>query len=861
MAKAFPHIADTPFPHIDNENVYEYENVFDYAVWKPGARLKLCRVAWRSNYEDVVEWESTKARDKYFDELSGAIAEPVTISRRVDNYVRINLSYPEAMQYNYLVTDYFPMPVPGSKEKRRLFYFIDSVEYLAPNTTGLVLIPDIWTSYRFDVSITSAILERGHAPADATSVETYFSNPREIIGRLGGRETDYTGTGETVASADNYSPWAGEKTCVFALPVAPDELAALLALPNTTGYSPASFSDASGRDGYQRTISGLNFGSQNVPSYENARAVVDPVATPFNRTPGLYLYTLDSFDVFDVTAFEMFARNYPEFISFTEAFFIVPSEILQTEYAVTRGEYTIRHVTGTNSLDYSHVLRASDFDISTTYAKAYTWPYAWYSLDTFDSSIPIRIENCENNIHVENMFSLSTSALEWIAAATNVSGSGVESMSWTQLNNEQTNTIEWPNAPWRDYVVELGIPTYELRLAGDIATMLSRSFDAEVAQDSAEVAYLNATRSINTSRENTVDSNATMVANTANNGATSTTNVGIVTAGNTANSDYASLQSSGLSATAKINAQANAGLDNALNSDLVTTRNDATAIATQNSINGSVGGALVSGGVMGLVGAIAAGATGPAGLAIGAAVGAASSALSPALNAYTTDANSAISINLTATQQTAIASRNSQRTTNSADQAIQHTTVANQLREYTVATNNSVSTQTNANNVNNANTNAANSQTRGNANATYSRNAAVANAQDNLNLAARNFARTIQAENMKTPARYSTRSGDAFSDELGRKGITIRAHQASADALANLNSDFQRFGYRYDRPYRFDNVLTTGRKWAYVQLGSILEWTSNTIQSNVDILFAILQAGARVWADPANVGGVPINER
>ena len=861
MAKAFPHIQDTPFPHLENENAFEYENDFDYAAWKPGSRLKLCRVNWRSNYEDVVEWESVKARDKYFDELSGAIAEPVTISRRVDNYVRINLPYPEAMQYNYLVTDYFPIPVPGSKEKRRLFYFVDNVEYLAPNTTGLVLIPDVWTSYRFDVSITSAILERGHAPADATSVETYFSNPREMIGRLGGRETDYTGTGETVASVDNFSPWAGEKTCVFALPVAPDELGSLLALPNTTGYSPASFSDASGRDGYQRTISGLNFGSQNVPSYGNARAVVDPVATPFNRTPGLYLYTLDAFDVFDVTEFEMFARNYPEFISFCEAFFIVPSEILQTDAAVTRGEYTIRHVTGTYSLDYSHELAASDFDIATTYAKVYTWPYAWYSLDTFDMSIPVRIENCENNIHVENMFSLSTSALEWIAAATNVSGSGVESMSWTLLNNEQTEAIEWPNAPWRDYVVQLGIPTYELRLAGDIAAMLSKSFDAEAAQDSAEVAYLNATRSLNTSRENTVDSNATMVTNTANNGTTSTANVGIVTAGNTANSDYASLQSSGLSATAKINAVANAYLDNQLNEDLVTSRNDATAIATQNSINGSVGGALVSGGVMGLVGAIAAGAAGPAGLAIGAAVGAASSALSPALNAYTTDANSAISINLTATQQQAIADRNSRRTTNSADQAIQHTTVSNQLREYTVATNNSVSTQTNANNVANANTNAANSQTRGNANATYSRSAAVANAQDNLNLAARNFARTTQAENMKTPARYSTRSGDAFADELGRKGITIRAYQASADALASLNSDFMRFGYRYDRPYRFDNVFTTGRKWAYVQLGSILEWTSDTIQSNVDILFAILQAGTRVWADPAIVGGAPINER
>lgn len=861
MAKAFPHIADTPFPHIENENVYEYENDFDYAAWKPGSRLKLCRVGWRSNYEDVVEWESVKARDNYFDELSGAIAEPVTISRRVDNYVRVNLPYPEAMRYNYLVTDYFPMPVPGSKEKRRLFYFIDSVEYLAPNTTGLVLIPDVWTSYRFDVKITSAILERGHAPADATSVETYFSNPREMIGRLGGRETDYTGTGETVASADNYSPWAGEKTCVFALPVAPDELGSLLALPNTIGYSPATFSDASGRDGYQRTITGLNFGSQHVPSYTNAKAVVDPTATPFGRTPGLYLYTIDSFDVFDVTAFEMFARNYPEFISFCEAFFIVPSEMLRTEYVAARGEYTIRHVTGTYSLDYSHVLRAADFDISTTYAKAYTWPYAWYSLDTFDTSIPIRIENCENNIHIENMFSLSTSALEWIAAATNISGSGVESMTWTQLDNERTESIEWPNAPWRNYVVQLGIPTYELRLAGDIASMLSRSFDAEAAQDSAEVAYLNATRSLNTSRENTVDSNATMVTNTANNGATSTTNVGIVTAGNTANSDYASLQSSGLSATAKINAVANAGLDNALNSDLVTSRNEATAIATQNSINGSVGGALVSGGVMGLVGAIAAGAAGPAGLAIGAAVGAASSALSPALNAYTTDANSAISINLTATQQTAIASRNSARTTNSADQAIQHTTTANQLREYSVATNNSVSTQTNANNVANANTNAQNSQTRGNSNATYSRNAAVANAQDNLNLAARNFARATQAENMKPPARYSTRSGDAFADELGRKGITIRAHQASADALANLNSDFQRFGYRYDIPYRFDNVFTTGHKWAYVQLGSILEWTSETIQSNVDVLFAILQAGARVWSDPASVGGVPINER
>ena len=81
MERDFPHIGDTPFPHLSNVDVWKYRNNFDYGRWEDNARIKMCSVNWDSGYVNVVEWKTDKARDTYFDNLAGYKVDELPCSR------------------------------------------------------------------------------------------------------------------------------------------------------------------------------------------------------------------------------------------------------------------------------------------------------------------------------------------------------------------------------------------------------------------------------------------------------------------------------------------------------------------------------------------------------------------------------------------------------------------------------------------------------------------------------------------------------------------------------------------------------------------------------------------------------------
>lgn len=137
------------------ENIYDYQNQFDYSLWTPGTTIKLCTVPWDTAYRDVPIWDNNKARIAYFDSLPTGVSATATLDGYVylkpEEPVRVNIPWETCRMYNYLYVQNFLQPVPGDREYslKCYFYFIQDAKYIAPNTTELVLQLDVWTSFLF----------------------------------------------------------------------------------------------------------------------------------------------------------------------------------------------------------------------------------------------------------------------------------------------------------------------------------------------------------------------------------------------------------------------------------------------------------------------------------------------------------------------------------------------------------------------------------------------------------------------------------------------------------------------------------------------------------------------------------------
>ena len=68
----FPHLDNaTTFPGADVHVYDQYVNTYDYNMWTPKTKIKLCHVKWRNDGHDAVKFRDDTARDAWFDELDG----------------------------------------------------------------------------------------------------------------------------------------------------------------------------------------------------------------------------------------------------------------------------------------------------------------------------------------------------------------------------------------------------------------------------------------------------------------------------------------------------------------------------------------------------------------------------------------------------------------------------------------------------------------------------------------------------------------------------------------------------------------------------------------------------------------------
>jgi hypothetical protein len=171
----------------DLPNPATFGESFNYAVWTPNTLIELCNVPWNSDYRDIVQFANQAELDAYLE--STGIGPRFTITKatlaRAGDPVRVNLPFNSCYQFNYLRVDNGNNPISATyrdstgtfhtvaESVKTLYYFIQDVQYIAPNTTQLTVMLDVWQTFGRDIQFGNCYIERGHI---AIANENQFVN-------------------------------------------------------------------------------------------------------------------------------------------------------------------------------------------------------------------------------------------------------------------------------------------------------------------------------------------------------------------------------------------------------------------------------------------------------------------------------------------------------------------------------------------------------------------------------------------------------------------------------------------------------------------------------------------------------------
>lgn len=625
---------ESSFPHVDNVNVYKYDNDFDYGRFDyTQMTLQICTVPWDmgeahignrtiSGIGNVVYFGSKTERDRWFDAIPDSDCYRFdTKFRELHKEMQIDVPIPFDMcakhnylrvRYNLFANDESPVRFEGSDGLREWFWFIREVQFVAPNTTRLILMPDAWQTWIYDVSVSGMILERGHAPMFATRADAFLADPIENNANLLAEDVNYGSTMRT-AHIDACVLNAGEMYACIA----------------TTANVKASFGSRSAE-------------TWHVP----AAAAYDK-----NGLPSVYVFAVKPDMLY--AFLENVNLNVPQFKQTIQAVFFVSAQLLEignTFYFANTLCYEIESERKT--LEFVELAK-EQFGYPERYAdmaKLYTYPYAQIVItDENGDSEQIRIEDTNGKIDVSAMVSLSYPFLTIDTHLLGVGGS--ESVSVTYRNID-ANTFDIAGN-WFEHLHEWNIPTFAVVLDPSIEYDYSSYFDRKQARIDYYAAW-----------DNAYDAADTLV-----------DNAGVTVAGN--NAKVSASNANMLAETSVVNA-----LDGTKNQALNTiVSGTANSTIAANEMQGAIGAAAgLANGVTGAVGSFMSGGgvAGAVASGVGALVGSAATLASTAVtNGLTADqaaytvagnnvsASSAHSVNTTkanyatSTQSSACAADNS----------------------------------------------------------------------------------------------------------------------------------------------------------------------------------------------------------
>ena len=893
----FPHLTDTRFPYLSNENVYAFQNTFDYTRWTENSKVRLVNVPWNSTYSDVVLFETDEERDAWFDSLESCYPVNMETAARIvpDGYIKLPVPYDVAARYNYVFVD---IPIATSEAQmieyetvsgiRRWYFFIDRIEYGSQNSTHLYIRQDVWTNFQNHVSFRYMLLERGHAPVAASDTEEYLANPIENNDLLLAPDVDF-GRGSVVRSSNLIQFGNGTKYVVFATSATRKNMLEMGARTGdgTGAWTDPTYSDANGRDGHQLIVNGYQWGDGY--DYSGLRTRSDNGASNNNRIANnttcwaiaadkCFGFTGSSYgDSFLVKI----SHECPSFLQSILAMFVVDESMISLSSTTTVdicGE-TLYYCNGKESASSNVKLSLSDFAYPQRYerfAKLYTFPYASLELtDNEGSTVNVRIEDT-GKIAYRTLTSVAFPYLDMRVLFNGIGGSGSKSYTWKDLiGNERRINIGTDD--WGAVMFDWSIPTFSLMMDGETAYNLHSQSDLKNARIDALTGYHTSMREANCAYNNSlalaatsetnVDANAdTLVANNANTCNAQTANTAQTVATNSANVALANTASTTTKNAQNVVNNAKLMVNNALmvastNADnevsIATAKTSGRAAITTGAINGmsATGMAMAAGPEMAPA-VIAGGVVGALGGLVNAEAGMDNAlVLTQAKASITSDTVSANSANNTA--------QNGLNDVNTQTMNDLHTNQTNN-------TNNCITAQT-ANNVAAATANAANTSAtmKGNAartrstsdsNSGYTHDAAESNAKEILEAAqdkARN--RYISASNA-TPQQIGLTSGNPEADYFMTRGVQIKVRTESDSAIRQAGDHFARFGYALNQMWDVEESgLCPMRHFCYWKASDI--WVDDACSSNNEVnttMRRIFLDGVTVWKEAQELGRVSV---
>lgn len=841
----FPHLdGATPFPGTDAHVYEQYTNVYDYHMWTPNTKIKLCRVKWRDDGRDAVKFRDDDARDAWFDALDGeavALDTSMYIARADTDGVKIPVPYMTAQRYNYLVVDFsadiMRSPLQQTNCQTRYHYFVTRITAEAPNTTTLVLRRDVWMDYINTTTINGLLLTRGHAPLTETTPAKLLANPRAKCRDFTLPDVDYGNAASNIRKSTPYNLQNGARYICLATTFSPDQLQAMSGVrgTNITDSGPTYTNN----DG---TVGGFAWGAGNVSTSN-----VIGAGTAYNSVDNLTvsnvtMYALESSKI-SGDYFDTLFTYYPHIMSQITAVFVATANMMRLGNTVSVNGVEWHTVSGTRTKLANIDLTTDDFGYTTEYARItrlYLAPYAHLEIsDNIGNKTRVEIADC-GHLSVQSVTSLSYPILRQIAWLDGIGADGDTSISINAINGASI-IAGVPNADALKTLISHDIPTYALQRRA-IDAHRAEAYNREVAQarENAIISYENGARSANVSLSNTERSNTNNIANTnLSNALNSTVTDNSNKASNEIYKTNTTQQNLLLTASnSKIDEMNTATLD--LTSNLVNTEITASAIGTVTAAIGAIGTAATGIAVTAATGGAAAPMV-AAGLGAAGSIGLSSASFATGASKTTAEAGYKQAYNDAA----AYAAKKYNGQANSVSIAMAGTQL---IQSTTLNTNN-----TNASN--NTNTSiAANNANTSNANAAASRNQTIDNAK-RIMLNTRSNTNAAWRDLLNHAAQpVGAYGGDNFKQATGLDTLTVKVVTEDNGAIAAAGDYMLRYGIASNKLYNNPN-LTPCNHFTYWQAGDV--WLTNNLAGNdaLDTMRERLTDGVTIWNDPDEIGG------
>lgn len=857
----FPHLDDaTSFPGADVHVYDQYVNTYDYNMWTPKTKIKLCHVKWRNDGHDAVKFRDDAARDAWFDRLDGETVHLDTsmyIARADRDGIKIPVPYMTAQRYNYIVVDFTPdilqSPLQQSDCQTRYHYYITDVTAEAPNTTTVVLQRDMWTDYINTTTINGLLLTRGHAPLVGMTPAKLLDNPRENSVDMLAPDVNYGAANNRITNIKTTVLTGGDKYICFACAFGAIRLEEMA---RTRGADITATEPVYGaNDG---TVTSWTWGTAGI-DVSGCRTLGTSYASQRGRTPNNWtVFALRASDVTGDYINDLFAY-YPHIASGIGSCFVVSADMCTrgTSAPVMVNGVAWMTIIDTERTLSDITLAPEDFDMPpevADVAKLYVSPYSVLEItDTWGKTTTINIEDC-GRLSVRTLVSVAYPLVRQVAYLDGYGADGSTTIAVSNLTGE-TISGHLPNADALATIISYDIPTYALQRR-NIDAYRGANYNRTIRQNrgNAITSYENTAQAANTARDNANISAATARDNTARTNAAQTANTarGVLRdqkisdeTVDTRNDilDAATKRLDADTATANSKIRTDRDWDVTLMNETYVTDTQTNAISSVTSMIGSVGGAALS---------VASG---------GAAIGLAASISGAALQGYNTGIAITNSEKLNkAANDAAYAkadkatSANTDQTAHAKTQATETTIRTNTQTVKTMQLATAAATDMTANAVNASNGNATASYNTATGNAARTRNQAVTNAKRSMLTTRDNATNTYRDMYNQPPAPVGAYSGDPWPDEMAQRAYIIKVRTQTKSALMQAGMYMLRYGIASNKLYTKPN-LTACRHYTYWRADDM--WLTNDIAPN-DALDAIrdrFAAGVTIWNDPTEIGG------